>query len=115
MYNQIFEETIAKIEATRQRECEMAKQTVTQEQIIPFNRDIDASLRDAIAELQNQHNEKISQLQKAFEAEKKALSEAAAAKKASFAESTIATAVSLINAAADTSIRKLRDIMGERA
>lgn len=115
MYQQIFEETIAKIEANRQRECEVAKQKTMQEQIVPFNRDIDNSLREAIAELQNQHNTKIAQLQQAFEAEKQALTEAASKKKASYAETAIATAVSVINAEADNAIRKLREFIGEGA
>jgi hypothetical protein len=115
MYKQIFDETIAKIEATRQRNIEIAKQKAMQEQIIPFNCDIDNSLRDAIAELQTQHNTKIAQMQQAFEAEKQALAEAANSKKSAFAENTIATAVSVINAEADTTIAKLREIASKGA
>jgi hypothetical protein len=115
VYKQIFDETIAKIEATRQRDIEIAKQKAMQEQIIPFNRDIDNSLRDAIAELQTQHNAKIAQMQQAFEAEKQALAEAANNKKSAFAETTIAASVLTINAEADTAIAKLRELVGEEA
>lgn len=115
MYKQIFDETIAKIEAVRQREIEIAKQKAMQEQIVPFNRDIDNSLRDAISELQTQHNAKIAQMQQAFEAEKKALAEAANNKKNAFAETTLATAVLAIQANADTAIAKLREFVGEGA
>lgn len=115
MYNQIIEEAITKIEANRQREIEVAKQKAMQEQIVPFNRDIDNSLRDAIAELQTQHNAKIAHMQQMFEAEKQSLCEAANNKKTAYAETTIATAVSVINAEADTTIAKLRDFIGEGA
>lgn len=115
MYKQIFDETIAKIEADRQRNIEIAKQKALQEQVVPFNRDIDNSLRDAIAELQHQHNEKIAQMQQAFEAEKKALAEAASHKKTAYAETTMAAAVLTINAEADTAIAKLREFIGEEA
>lgn len=115
MYNQIFSEAISKIEATRQRDIEVAKQKAMQEQILPFYRDIDNSLRDAISELQAQHNAKIAQMQQAFEAEKQALAEAANTKKNAFAETTVATAVLSINAEADTAIAKLRELVGEGA
>ena len=113
MYKQFFEETIAKIEANRQRDIEAAKQKAMQEQIIPFQRDIDNSLRDAIAELQTQHNAKIAQMQQIFEAEKKSLFEAANDRKTAYAETTIATAISVINAEADNAIAKLREFIGK--
>lgn len=115
MYKQFFEETIAKIEATRQRDIEIAKQKAMQEQIIPFNKEIDTSLRDAIAELQNQHTSKITQMQQVFEAEKKALAEAATNKKNAFAESIIATSVASINDKANATIAKLRELADEEA
>lgn len=115
MYNQIIEEAIAKIEANRQREIEVAKQKVMQEQIVPFNRDIDNSLRDAIAELQTQHNAKIAHMQQMFEAEKQSLCEVANNKKTAYAETTIATAISVINAEAETTINELRKFIGEGA
>lgn len=115
MYNHIYENAIAQIEATRQREIDAVRQRVTQEEIIPFNRDIDNSLRDAITELQMQHNAKIAQMQQAFDAEKAALSEAATKRKDSFAETAIATAVSVINANADTAIAHFKKFVSEEA
>ena len=115
MYKQIYENAIAQIEANRVRDIEVAKQKATQDQIVPFNRDIDISLRDAIAELQSQHTAKIAQLQHAFEAEKNALAEAANNKKAVNAETVIATAVSVINAEADAAIANLRKFINEGA
>lgn len=114
-YNHIFENAIAQIEATRQREIELAKQRVMQEEIAPFNRDIDVSLRDAISELQAQHNAKIAQLQQTFDAEKTALAEAATKKKESFAETAFATAISVINANADAAIAHFKKYLGEGA
>lgn len=115
MYNQIIEEAIAKVEAKRQRDVEIAKQKVMQEQIVPFNREIDNSLREAIAELQNKHNAKISQMQQAFEAEKHSLAEAANNKKSAFMEGAIAAEVLSINTKADTTIAKFRELIGEGA
>lgn len=115
MYRQIIDEAIAKIEANRQRDIEVAKQKTMQEQIIPFNRDMDESLRKAISELQTQHTAKIANIQQAFEAEKQALVEAANSKKNSFAETAIETAVFAINAEADGAISKLREFIGEGA
>lgn len=115
MYKQFFEEAIAKIEANRQRDIEVAKQKAMQEQIIPFNRDIDNSLRDAIAELQAQQNAKIAQMQQVFDAEKQALAEAANNKKTENAKNTIDAAVLTINAEAETAIAKLREFIGKEA
>lgn len=115
MFKQIYENAVAQIEANRQREIEMAKQKAMQEQVVPFNRDIDNSLRDAIAELQSQHNEKIAHLQKAFESEKISLTNAASEKKVSYAEGAINSAVSVINAEADAAIAHLRKFIGEGA
>ena len=111
MYQQFYEEAIAKIENSRQRDVEVAKQKAMQDQILPFSRDIDASLREAILELQNKHNEKISKLQKEFEEEKTALNEAATKKKAEFSDFTINGAVSVINAKADKAISHLKKLI----
>ena len=115
MYRHIYENAIVQIEASRQREIDSAKQKVMQEEIVPFNRDIDVSLRDAIAELQAQHNAKIAQLQQTFEAEKSALADAAAKRKESFAETAIATAISVINANADKAIAPFKKLIEEEA
>lgn len=115
MFKHIYESAINQINATRQREIDVAKQKVMQEEIVPFNRDIDASLRDAIAELTTKHNAKIAELQQNFEAEKSALSDAAAKRKESFAETAIATAISVINANADHAIAHFNKFVGEEA
>lgn len=115
MVRQIFEEAVAKIEANRQREIEVARQRAMQEQIIPFNRDIDEHLRNAIAELQTQHNARISQMQQAFELEKSALADAAAKKKSDNAEAVIFSVSSAIEAEANDAIKRLREIIGEEA
>lgn len=114
-YNHIFENAIAQIEATRQREIEVTKQRVMQEEIVPFNRDIDEKLREAIMEMQTRHNAKIAQLQQNFDEEKQALAEAAAKKKEAFAETAIATAITVINANADNAIAHFKKFVGEGA
>lgn len=115
MYKHIYENAISQIESTRQRETESVKQRVMQEEIIPFNREIDSSLREAISELQTQHNAKIAQMQQAFDAEKATLAEAAAKRKESFAETAIATALSVINAKADNAIANFKKLIDEGA
>lgn len=101
---QLYKNSIAQIENDRNREMELVRQRVTQEQIIPFSRDIDNSHREAVAELQNKLNDQIIKLQKEFEEEKKYLAEAAAKKKEAFAENTISTACYEINKKADGAI-----------
>ena len=108
VYRHICENAIAQIEATRQREIEVAKQRVIQEEVTPFNRDIETALRDAISELQAQHNAKIAALQQAFENEKHALTDAASKRKEAFAETAI-------NAEADGAIAHIKKYIGEGA
>lgn len=115
MFNHIYENSIAQIEATRQRAVETEKQRVMQEKIAPFSRDIDVSLRDAISELQSQHNAKIAQMQQAFEAEKNALCEAANKKKEAYAETELASAISVINANADAAISHFKKFIVKEA
>lgn len=108
MFKQIIENAIAQIEAERQRKSAECKQKVTQEKIIPFNTDIDASLRAAIAEVQQETANKISSIQQEFEATKKSMQESAEIKKQAFAKATIDEALSLINYEADTTIAHLQ-------
>ena len=115
MYKHIYENTLAQVEATRQREIDAVRQKVMQEEIIPFNCDIDNSLREAIAELQTQHNAKIMQLQQAFEAEKSALAEAANRRKECNAEVAIANAIRAINEKADKEIAVINKMISEEA
>ena len=96
MIKSVLEQAVAQLEAEKSRQCEIEKQKVMQEKIMPYNAEVDQSLRDALNALQNQHNTKIMELQKAFEAEKQAMVEAAAKRKSDFAESTLASAVSMI-------------------
>lgn len=101
---QIYKNSIAQIDNDRNREIELVRQRVNQDQVIPFSRDIDNSLREAVTELQNKLTEKISNLQKEFEEEKRYMAEAAAKKKEAFAESAISTACYEINKKADDAI-----------
>lgn len=111
MIKQILENAISNIESNRQREAEIAKQTVIREKVVPFNAEIDTSLREAMNELQAKHNEKIAQMQQALEAEKTILTEAATQKKAEFSEQQIESAVALINAQADAAIQNLKKMI----
>lgn len=115
MFKHIFESTISAIESERARNIELVKQKVMQEQVLPFNREIDISLRDAISEMQNAHNERIAQMQKSFEAEKTALHEAATKKKADNAEIAISSATAEINKKADEAIARLQHLIGKEA
>lgn len=114
-YNHIYETAIAQIDATRQREIEGVKQKVMQEEIIPFNRDIDISMRDAITALQSQHNAEIAKMQQIFEEKKMAIADAANKKKESFAETAISSAISVINANADAAIAHFKKMISEEA
>ena len=114
MIKNIYENAIAQLEADQKRECEVAKQKAMQEKIIPYNAEVDASLRDAIAALQNQHNAKIMELQQAFEAEKKAMVDAAAKRKSDFSESTLASAVCMIERDTKKAIDHLRQFIDKQ-
>lgn len=114
MFKQAYQQAIASIEAARQRSIEAAKQKAMQEQIVPYNAEIDASLRDALTALQNQHNAEIAELQADFEAEKKTMIEAATKKKSDYAESIMATATNLINHDADRAIKNLQDFIDKQ-
>lgn len=114
MIKNVYENAIAQIEANKNRECEVAKQKAMQEKVIPYNAEVDASLRDAIAALQNQHNTKIMELQQAFDAEKKAMVEAATKRKNDFAESTMASVTSIIEHDANKAIAHLRQFIDKQ-
>jgi hypothetical protein len=104
MFEQIIQNAIAQIEATRQRHITDCKQKVTQEKIVPFNAEIDSSLRAAISEVQQETANKITAIQQEFEATKKRMQEVAEAKKSAFATQTIEEAIAMINLEADTTI-----------
>lgn len=114
MVKDIFESTIAQIEAKRQREIEATRQRVMQELVIPFNREIDVSLRDAIMELQEETNAQIAKIQEAFAEKKRVLEKSAIDKKMSFEKNEIEKAITEINYTADKSILHLRKFIGEQ-
>lgn len=113
MIKQIFENAINQIEQDKARNAEVARQNALREQVAPFNAEIDAKLRDALAELQERHNQNVAQLQRAFEQETREMNEAAARKKQEFFEATMASALAAINAEAETAIKKLKEFIGD--
>lgn len=114
MIKQIYNQAISQIEATRAREIETAKQKVTQEQIIPFNNDIDVSLQNAFAELSVEQNAIIEKIHEEYEAKRKEMRSAAENKKAQFADSAIGTAVFAINANAEKALAPLKKYLSEQ-
>lgn len=108
MFDQILQNAIAQIEATRQRHITECKQKVTQEKIVPFNAEIDASLRAAIAEVQQETANKITAIQQEFDATRKCMQDAAENKKSAFANQSLEEAVAMINIEADTTIAHLQ-------
>lgn len=114
MIKQIYNQAISQIEATRAREIETAKQRVTQEQIIPFNKDIDLSLQKAFEELLEEQNARIAKIHAEYEARKSDMRAAAENKKAQFADSAIGTAVYAINANADKALAPLKKYLSEQ-
>jgi F0F1-type ATP synthase membrane subunit b/b' len=114
MLKTIIQEAIKRAQAEKERQIATARERVTREKIAPFNQDIDNSLREAVAELQLAHNEKIANMQKVFEQEKTALYDAAAQKKADFAATTIDTEIAVVTVKSDAVISNLRKIYEEQ-
>jgi hypothetical protein len=111
MIKQIYEQTIARLEAEQQREIEAEKQRVLREQVIPFNAEIDKALQEALAAEHKRVSEKVAAIQRDFEEEKRQLTEAAEAKKKASAETAIATAVALVTAQTAEAIQNLKDFI----
>jgi hypothetical protein len=114
MVKKIYENTIAQIQAERQRNAEIAKQRAIQEQVNPFNSDIDTSLRVALEKLQKDLNEKIQKLQVEFTNTKQNMIDAAAQRKADYAESVINAAVAIVNEEADKAISHLQHYINKQ-
>ena len=108
MTNEIFSRAISELETDRQRKVEAVKQKVLAEQIAPYNRDIDTSLREALAELQSQYTAEIAAVQRKFEEQKTLLAERAAKSKSDYQETAIAAAVAGINAEIDEAVAYLK-------
>lgn len=114
MVNQIYQQAVSQIEANRAREIEIAKQKVMQEQIIPFNRDIDNSLQNAYTEIQAEQAEKIAKIQEDYELKKAELAKRAQDKKAQFADSAINAAIYTINTNAEKALAPLKKFLSEQ-
>lgn len=113
MIKDIIENAINQIENDRARNIEIARQNALREKVTPFNADIDAHLREAIARLQEQHNQNVAKLQQSFEQEMREMTDAATKRKQEFAETTIAAAVASINVEADNAIKGLKEFIGK--
>lgn len=112
MIKDIYENAIRQIEADRARNMEVVRQNVLRDKVAPFNADIDARLREALAELQEKHNANIAQLQRAFETEAREMTDAANKKKQEFLETAVSTETAAINAEADNAIKHLKEFIG---
>ena len=81
--------TISQVQSQRTSDIERAKQKAMQEQIAPFNNEIETSKQKAIAELTQQFQAKVSELQQTLEAQKREIHDASEKKKADFAQMTL--------------------------
>lgn len=114
MVKSILENCIAQVENYRQQQIAATRQRVMQEKIIPYNKEIDQSCREAVAELAKKHDEKIAQLHQLFEQEKRTLFQAAEEQKSKFSEQTIAEAVAFVEYNANETIKKVNQIISEQ-
>ena len=107
----IIEDAIKKLEAERDRKANEVKDTVTREQIIPFNADIDKAREKAIAELQAALTASITALQEKFAKEKADIIAAGEKMKADNASAVIACATYTVTVTYDKTISALRQEM----
>lgn len=85
----VIQSSISQVQSQRTTEIERAKQKANQEQIAPFNVEIETSKQKAINELTQQFQARVAELQKELEAQKKEITDASEKKKADFAQMTL--------------------------
>ena len=87
----ILEQSIKNLQAEEEREIAVIRERVTQEKIIPYNKEMDEARDKAISELQNDLTASIQALQNKFAEDKQKIIEANEKKKAENATATVAT------------------------
>lgn len=113
MTKEILTKTIQDLEADRQRRIDSVKQKVQTEQIVPYYREVDAALGEALAELNSQYLAETAALKQRFDLQKNELSNKAQKKKSDYAEAALAAATAEINADVDRAVTHIRQFMGE--
>lgn len=114
--------TINRLEQQKRTEIERAKQRAMQEQIIPFNTDIDNARSKAIAEIteranaeisaiQQEANAKIAKKQQELSDQKNELTEAGEKKKSDHTNTTLMTVEAEVIARFDTTLKTLYGIV----
>lgn len=114
MVNSVFEKAIQELEVDRQRRVDAARQKVLTEQVAPHNRETDASLAEALSEIQAQYTAKVAAIKQDYDQQKADLSSKAAKNKTDFAEAAIAAATAEINTEIDRAIAHLRGFISGR-
>lgn len=110
---QIISQTIAQIEAQKQREISLSKEKVIRDKIVPFNNEIDRARDKAINELELKLNSDITALKSNFEQDKKNLIEMGEKKKADFQRTSVETEIATVNAQSTIARAKLEKILEE--
>lgn len=105
----ILEQTIKNLQAEEQREIAVIKERVTQEQIIPYNKEMDEARDKAILELQENLTKNIGALQANFASDKQKIIEANEKKKADNATSVIATETYSVQMVYEKATAKVRE------
>lgn len=106
---QYLEQTIKNLEAEREREIQEIRERVTKEEILPYNKEMDAARDKAIAELQANLNKDIQQKQATFEQQKKEIIDANERKKMTNAQSVISERTYAVTVKYNKAISKLND------
>lgn len=110
---QIISQTIAQIEAQKQREISLSKEKVIRDKIVPFNNEIDRARDKAINELETKLNQDIEALKVKFAQDKKNLIDMGEQKKADFQRTSVEAEIATVNAQSTIAKSKLEKILQE--
>lgn len=110
---EILMQAVAQLEREHQQQVEVVKQRVMQEEIAPFNRDIDISREKAVTQLTEELNKNIALLQEKYQKDKAELFEAGERKKKENMEAVISTATCSVNVSYSQQISKIKSQIEE--
>ena len=110
---EILMQAVAQLEREHQQQVEVVRQKVMQEEIAPFNRDIDISLDKAVTQLTEELNRNISLLQEKYQKDKAELFEAGEKKKKDNMESVLSARTCSVNVSYSQQISKIKSQIEE--
>lgn len=108
-----LEQAIRNIEVDKERKITEVKDRVTREKILPFNTDVDNARAKALAEIDNEFNQRVAELKQECEVKKQELVKLGEEKKKANADSVLATELAIVTIEYDAHIAKLNAQISE--